>query len=289
MLGFYPIADAPLASLGQVNVELTLASQTINTTLNSVSLSTGQTVPLSSQTLNFSQNSVLISDDDVIEVAGQVLTLTLNGVTLSAGADATLASQTLTFTENSVAVEVQPPTFDSQYLAFTLNSVALSTGVNAFVAAQNLTFTENSVALSTNNYIDLTAEPPLYFTLNSVSLSVGQTIVLTSQALNLAENSVSLITDQTIVAASQTIYTELNSLRMWGIIPTDQPGNCPDHCDGTWAEIAYDELVYGDDFAIATEPLCALPQALPPIRKFPGSAWDNVPAQTTTTWTNIPT
>jgi hypothetical protein len=265
MLGFYPIADAPLAS-GQWSDNVTLASQT----------------------LNFSQNSVLISDDDVIEVAGQVLTLTLNGVSLSTTVDATLASQTLTFTENSVLAEVQPPTFDSQTITLTLNGVSLVTNVNAVLASQNLALTLRSVSLSTNNYIDLTSQT-LASTLNSVSLSVDQVLPLASQLLTLTEHPVSLITDQTIVAASQTIYTELNSLRMWGIIPTDQPGNCPDHCDGTWATIAFDEEVFGDDFAIATEPLCALPQALPPIRKFPGSAWNNVPAQTTTTWTNIPT
>ena len=289
MLVFYPIADAPLASLGQIDVELTLASQTLSTTLNSVSLVTDQTLQLASQTLSLTENSVLISDDDVIEVAGIPLFLTLNGVTLSTGVDATLASQTLTLVENSVLIEVQPPTFDSQTLTLTLNGVSLSTSVNALLDSQVLLLTENSVTLSTNNQINITAETPMGLTLNSVSLSLDAVLTLASQTLLLTENSVSLSTDQVLVAGSQTIYTELNSLREWFQFSTVQPGSCPDHCDGTWAEIAYDELLYGDDFAIAAEPLCSLPQALPPIRKFPGTPWGNIPTTTTTSWTNIQT
>ena len=289
MLGFYPIADAPLASLGTVDASVTLASQTISLTLNSVSLSTGQVVPLTSQTLNFTQNSVLISDDDVIEVAGQVLTLTLNGVSLSTSVDTTLASQSLTLTENSIQVEVQPPTFDSQTISLTLNGVTLVTNVDAILASQNLTLEEKSVILSTTNIIPLTAETPLGLTLNSVALSVGQQIVLTSLPLALTENPVSLVTDQTIVAGSQTIYTTLNDLRLWKIIPTVQPGTCPDHCDGIWTDIPFDTLVYGDDQAIATMPLCSIPRSLPPIRKFPGTPWTGVTTQTTTTWSNIQT
>ena len=287
MLGFYPIAGAPIAAGPDANPAVT--SQTLSLTLHSVSLITDQTVQLASQALLLTENSVLISDDDVIEVAGQPLFLTLNGVTLSTGVDATLASQSLTFAENSVYVEVQPPTFDSQSLTLTLNGVSLSTSVNALLASQVLLLTENTVSISTDNQIDITAETPMGLTLNSVGLSLGVNLTLASQSLLLTEHSVSLVTDQTIVAGSQTIYTTLNGLRLWQIMDTAQPGTCPDHCDGLWTEIPFDTLVYGDDFAIASEPLCALPQALPPIRKYPGAEWANVQTQTTTTWTNIPT
>ena len=288
MLGFYPIADAPLAA-GQWSEDVTLASQTISLTLNSVSLSTGNVVPLTSQTLNFSQNSVLISDDDVIQVAGQVLALTLNGVALSTDVDATLASQSLALTENDVLIEVQPPAFDSQTISLTLNGVTLITNVDAILASQNLTLEEKSVLISTGHTIPLTAETPLALTLNSVSLVTNVNATAASQSLLLTENSVSLVTDQTIVAGSQTIYTTLNDLRMWKSIPTVQPGTCPDHCDGLWTEIPFDTLVYGYDQAIATMPLCSLPQILPPIPKYPGADWTNVPTQTTTAWSNIQT
>lgn len=265
MLGFYPIADAPLAS-GQWSDNVTLASQS----------------------LLLSQNSVLISDDDVIEVAGIPLFLTLNGVTLSTEVDTTLDSQTLALTENSVIAEVSPPTFDSQTITLSLNGVSLTTTVDALLSSQSLLFTENTVSISTDNQIDL-ASQVLNSTLNNVSLVTDQTIPVTSQTLLLTESSVSLVTDQTIVVGSQTIYTTLNELRLWKIMDTEQPGTCPDHCDGLWTEIPFDTLVYGDDFAIATEPLCALPQALPPIRKYPGTPWAGVQSQTTTTWTDIPT
>ena len=287
MLGFYPIAGAPLAAGPDANPAVT--SQTISLTLSSVSLSTGNDISLTSQTLALSQNSVLISDDDVIAVAGQVLTLTLNGVALSTDVDATLASQSLALTENDVLIEVQPPAFDSQTISLTLNGVTLITNVDAILASQNLTLEEKSVLISTGHTIPLTAETPLALTLNGVSLSAGVTLSAASQSLLLSENSVSLVTDQTIVAGSQTIYTTLNDLRMWKIIPTAQPGTCPDHCDGLWTEIPFDTLVYGDDQAIATMPICSLPQPLPPIRKYPGADWANVPTQTTTTWSNIQT
>jgi hypothetical protein len=124
---------------------------------------------------------------------------------------------------------------------------------------------------------------------SSVSLNLDAVLTADSQSMLFTENSVSLITDQNIVAGSQTIYTTLNDLRLWYEFPTVQPGSCPDHCDGQWTTIAFDEEVFGEDWAIASQAIGVLPQPLPPIRKYPGSPWGNVPAQTTTTWTNIPT
>ena len=289
MLGFYPIADAPLAA-GQWSEDVTLASQVVALTLNSVSLSTGQTVPLTSQSATLTLNSVSLSAGANLTLASQSAVLTLNDVALSTGATIALTAETpLALTENSVQIDVQPPTFDSQTISLTLNGVTLVTNVNAVLASQNLTLTEKSVILSTTNIIPLTAETPLALTLNSVALSAGVNLTAVSQSLSLTENSVSLITDQTIVAGSQTIYTTLNDLRLWKIIPTVQPGTCPDHCDGIWTDIPFDTLVYGDDQAIATMPLCSIPRSLPPIRKFPGTPWTGVTTQTTTTWSNIQT
>lgn len=293
MPGFYPIAGAPLAA-GQINASATLASQT----------------------LSLSQSSVLVSDDDVIEVAGQALSLTFNGVSLTTTVDATLASQALTPTLSSVEIEVQPPAFDSQSLASTLSSVSLSAGATLTVASQSLNTSVNSLNFSTDVNIFITPLGPILYgdnwaiaaapigslpepctyiatgmslTESSVSLNLDAVLTAASQSMLFTENSVNLITDQNIVAPSQTIYTTLNGLRLWYDFPTEQPGNCPDHCDGLWTTIAYDEEVFGEDWAIASQAIGVLPQALPPIRKYPGSPWSNVPAQTTTTWTNIPT
>ena len=157
------------------------------------------------------------------------------------------------------------------------------------LGSQTILSTLNAVDISTGHTIPLTAETPLALTLNSVSLSTDVNATLASQRLAIGENSVSIITDQNIVVGSQTIYTTLNGLRLWKIIPTLQPGNCPDHCDGQWTPIPFDTLVYGDDFAIAAEPIGCLPQPLPPIRKFPGADWSGINTQTTTKWSNIPT
>ena len=288
MLGFYPIADAPLAA-GQWSEDVTLASQVVVLTLNGVSISTDQTVTLSSQTLALSQNSVLVSDDDVIEVAGQVLELTLNGVSLSTDVNATLASQSLAFTENNVQIEVQPPAFDSQTIALTLNDVAISAAVTAYIDSQSFALSENSVDIANGHNIAVSGEIPMLSTLNSVGLSLDAVLVAASQPLNFTLNSVSLITDQSIVAQSQTIYTTLNRLREWIPINPVQPGSCTDGIDGQWTDIPFDTEIYGDDFAIAAEPIGCLPQPLPPYRKFPGTPWTNVPTQTTTSWSNIQT
>lgn len=313
MLGFSAIADSPIAGYRQ-DVLLTVDSQQLRvyppgsqiydasiastpicgipqvyTITGSVTVSGDANTALSSQSLTFTENSVLISEDDVIEVAGQVLQLTQNSVVVTNDTDVPLPSQQLDFTLNTASIEVQPPTFDSQYLNLTENSVALVTDQVLTLDSQNLALTENSVALSTDHVIDITAETPLALTLHSAAVTTDQVLTVGSQSLLFTENSVSLITDQNIVVASQTIYTELNSLRLWYQFSTVQPGSCPDHCDGLWTEIAFDQEVYGDDFAIASEPIGCLPQALPPIRKFPGTPWGNVPTQTTTSWTNIPT
>lgn len=288
MLGFYPLADIPLAS-GQWSENVTLASQTVSLTLHSVSLSVGQTVPLTSQSLTLTENSVAVRNGHTIAVGSQTLTLAENGVSLSVGQTLEAGSQTLTLAENSVYVEVQPPTFDSQSIALTLNDVSLSAGVTVFADSQSMATTENSVVISNGHNIEVQQEIPMLSTLNSVGLSLDAVLVAGSQQINFTLNSVSLVTDQYVVASSQTIYTTLNRLREWIPINPIQPGTCPDHCDGKWVDIPFDTEVYGDDFAIASEPIGCLPQSLPPIRKFPGTPWANVPARTATNWSNIQT
>ena len=313
MIGVFPIAGAPLAAGQDANPAA--ASQSLSFTLNSVALVTDQTLQLASQSLALTESPVYVSDDDVIDVAGQVLLSTLNGVALSTGVDITLDSQAIAFTENPVQVEVQPPEFTSQSIALVQNSVSYITDTVLTPDSQSVNITLNSVgygagvtvaitpigeitygdewAIAAQPLCSLTPLTPLRkclgFTENSVSLNLDAVLMAPSYQLATTVNSVSLITDQNIVAPSQTIYTTLNGLRLWQDIDTEQPGNCPDHCDGLWTTIAFDEQVYGDDFAIASQPIGCLPQILPPIRKYPGTPWGSIATNTTTTWTNIPT
>jgi hypothetical protein len=300
------IAAFPIADLPYINDQ-------------SVTVTTGVNAALASQSLALTENSVLINSGHTIEVAGQVLLSTLSSVTITTSVEITMPSQSLTAAVNSVAAEVQPPAFDSQSINSVLNSAGLITDVTLSVASQSLSSSVNSVAFATSVNVFITPLGPILhgdnwaiaatpigslpepcpyiatgMSLSETSVSLNLDVVLTaaSQSMLFTENSVSLITDQNIVAPSQTIYTTLNSLREWIPIPTPQPkpGTCPDHCDGKWTTIAYDEVVRGDDWAIAGYyAIGSLPQALPPIRKYPGSAWTNVPAQTTTTWKSFPT
>jgi hypothetical protein len=297
------IAAFPIADLPYINDQ-------------SVVVTTGVNATITSQSLTLTESGVYINDDDVIDVAGQVLLSTLSSVTITTSVEVTLDSQSLTATVNSVQAEVQPPEFSSQSITSVLNSVGQITDVTLSVTSQSLTPSVNSLSFSTDVNVFITPlgqvlygdnwaiaatpigslpEPCPYIAAgmslseSSVSLNLDAVLVAGSQTLQLTEKSVSLITDQNIVAPSQTIYTTLNDLRLWYDFPTVQPGSCPDHCDGQWTTIAFDEEVFGEDWAIASQAIGTLPQILPPIRKYPGSPWSNVPAQTTTTWTNIPT
>lgn len=280
-----------------------------------VVVTTGSNAVIASQSLTLTESSVYVSDDDVIDVAGQVLLSTLNNLTVTTSVEIALDSQTLTLTESSVQAEVQPPEFTSQSIALVQNSVSYITDTVLTPDSQSVNITLNSVgygagvtvaitpigeitygdewAIAAQPLCSLTPLTPLRkclgFTENSVSLNLDAVLMAPSYQLATTVNSVSLITDQNIVAPSQTIYTTLNGLRLWQDIDTEQPGNCPDHCDGLWTTIAFDEQVYGDDFAIASQPIGCLPQILPPIRKYPGTPWGSIATNTTTTWTNIPT
>lgn len=281
-----------------------------------VVVTTGVNAVIASQSLALTESSVYVSDDDVIDVAGQVLLSTLNNLTVTTSVEIALDSQALTLTESSVQAEVQPPAFDSQSMALVQNSAAVSTGHTLPVTSQEIDLTLHSVDYSTGVNVHVLPEGVITYgddwaiasqpicgtpsalpyiasgmvlSENSVSLNLDAVLMAPSYQLATTVNSVSLITDQNIVAPSQTIYTTLNDLRLWYDFPTDQPGNCPDHCDGTWTTIAFDEEVFGEDWAIATQAIGILPQTLPPIRKYPGVPWNNVSSQTTTTWTNIPT
>ena len=297
------IAAYPIASLPYISDQ-------------SVIVTTGVNAVVDSQSLALTENSVYNSDDDNIEVAGQVLLSTLSSVTITTSVEITMPSQSLTATVNDATIEVQPPEFSSLNLALVENSVGLITDVTLDVTSQEVDLTLHGVGLQTNVNVFITPLGPILYgdnwaiaatpigslpqacpsiatgmSLSESNVSLNLDVVLTaaSQSMLFTENSVSLITDQNIVAPSQTIYTTLNGLRTWLPIPTPQPGNCPDHCDGTWTTIAYDQEVFGEDWAIASEPLGTLPQALPPIRQYPGSAWGTINSQTTTTWKSFPT
>ncbi len=110
---------------------------------------------------------------------------------------------------------------------------------------------------------------------------------------------------------SVSMTTTVNSLRKnWVNIITVQVPNTPyDNCSiaanpicytppapyvapvtqGTWTDITLDGLVYGDDFAIASQPICGTPYPLPPIGNQPPVAWANINTTQTSNWVDIPT
>lgn len=244
---------------------------------------------ITGQTLSTTLNSVAVSDDDVIVVSPQVITTTLNSVVASTDALVpTLDSQTFTTAVNSIIVEVQPPTFDSQTLSSTLNSVDLVTDVVLDLSSQTLTLSVNSVAVGIG-YTILVDSQSLSTTLNSVDITTGHTITVGSQTLQVYPNFVSLVTDQVLSVTGQTIYTTLNGLRLWQTIDTVQPSSCSGAEPGTWTEIAFGELFYGDNFAIAATPIGTVPQLNAPIRVTPPQAWDQINTTTTTTWNRVET
>lgn len=244
---------------------------------------------ITGQTLTLSQTSVVISDDDTITVSPQVITTTLNSLSVSVDAGVPdLGSQSLALTLNSIVVAVQPPTFEAQTIASALNSVELVTDVVLTVDSQTIGLTLNSVAIGLG-YTILVDSQALALTQNSVEFSTDVNAVLTAQRLTTAVNFVSLVTDQNLSVASQTIYTELNGLRFWRDIDTAQTASCSGAIPGTWNEIVFGDLFYGDNFAIAATPIGTVPQENPPIRVNPPQTWDQISTATTTTWTNVET
>jgi hypothetical protein len=314
MLGFYAIAALPLAGLA-FDANVALSSQNLTLTENSVTISTGVNTTVTAQTpLVLSQNSLAVSTGVTQTLTQQSLTATQNSLTLSTGVNTTLNSQSLTLSENSVSlsvdqvlsvtaqtplalaindllVVVQPPTFDSLPLALTQNSLTLSTTVNALLGQQVLALTQNSVALSTDQNLSITGQS-LSLTQNSVTLSTEQTISLTRQTpLHTTLNFLSVSNSTTLTLVGQSLQLTQNGFRLWKGIDTLQKASCNGWVPGHWENIGYGGLVYGDDFAIATQPLCGTPHPLPPINKQPKQTWGTINQTPTvpTTWKDIPT
>jgi len=192
-------------------------------------------------------------------------------------------------TQDGVTVIVDPPTFGQLPLALTQNSLTLTTTVNALLAQQVLALTQNGVSLTTDQSLSLTGQS-LTTTQNSVSLSVGQNLTLGSQLLLSTLKSVSLSTDQNLPALGNfNLSLSQNSFRLWKEIDTRQVASCNGYTPGSWVDIGFGGLVYGDDFAIASQPLCGTPHPLPPINKNPKQTWGTVNTTTSTTWKTIPT
>ena len=324
-LGSQTLAST-LHSVGlSTSVSLTLGFQSLSATLNSVAPSISIVAPITGQSLSLIQNEV--SFGAIVPLDSQALNLALNSVTATVsmdialtgirepsplvyGDDQAIATQPLAalpsalspinrysypssfyLQQNAIyaAGEAIVPTLASQSMALTLNSVTATVAMDITLESFALSTTLNSVDLATDVDFFLVSQNPLRFTQNGLSVTYGTTVFLSSQHLTLSERNLSLTTDQTVVVGSQTIYTTFNSLREWLPINTWQQTSCSGGIPGQWNPIPFDTEVYGDDQAIATEPLGCLPQPLPPIRKFPGSPWDDVASTTTTTWTNIQT
>ena len=314
MLGFYAIAALPLAGLA-FDASVALSSQNLTLAENSVTISTEVNTTVTAQTpLVLSQNSLDVSTGVDTTLNQQSLTATQNSLTLSTGVNATLDSQSLSVSENSVSlsvdqvlsvtaqtplslaiqdllVVVQPPTFESLPLALTQNSLTLSTTVNALLDQQVLALTQNGVTLSTDQNLSL-ASQSLSLTQNSVALSTGHTIALTRQtALHTTLNFLSVSNSTTLSLVGQSLQLTQNGFRLWKEIDTLQKASCNGWVPGHWENIGFGGFVYGDDFAIASQPLCGTPHPLPPINKQPKQTWGTInstPA-TPTAWKDIPT
>lgn len=310
MLGFYAIAALPLAGLA-FDANVALSSQNLTLTENSVTISTGVNTTVTAQTpLVLSQNSLDVSTGVDTTLNQQSLTATQNSLAPSIGVNTTLDSQSLTLSENSVSlsvdqvlsvtaqtpltltldavvVEVQPPTFESLPLALTQNSLTLSTTVNALLGQQVLALTQNGVSLTTDQSLSLTGQS-LTFTQTSL---VFDTPPISSLRLSFSLNSLLLSTNvnYTVPNAAISLNLTQNSFRLWKEIDTQQVASCNGYTPGSWVDIGFGGLVYGDDFAIASQPLCGTPQPLPPINKNSKQIWGTVNTTTSTTWKTIPT
>lgn len=238
------------------------------------------------QTLSLSVSNISIFNGDDIPLNSQVLSTGLNSVVIFADAYVpTLGSQTLSLSLNSIVVAVQPPVFDSQSITLTQHGVTFSTGATYTAPAQALNFTINSVGIG--QLINLPSQTATV-TVHSVSVSTEQSLIVDSQSLLFTLKRVSLITDQTVSVGSQTIYTEINGLRLWQSIDTQQTQSCNGWVPGTWETIQFGDLIYGDNFAVGATPVASI-EACEPIRKTPPQSWAQVNSTTATTWSTIQT
>ena len=276
MLGFSAIADSPIADIRE-DQYLVLNSQTLSLTLSSIAATAAANASAASQNLVLTPNSLTVQAAANYALQSQNLALTLNSVTASAAVNLTATSQSLTTTLSSVAVDVQPPTFDSQSLTLSLNGVSLSTEVDALLDSQSTALTLNSVAASAA--VNLTAaSQSLALTLNSVAASAAVNLTAASQSLTFTQNHVLNSTDQTVGVTGLSIASTLNSFRsFWLDIFTTQIPEIPyddasiasnpicytppaptteTSIQGNWNEITLNAVVYGQDLSIGSQPIC---------------------------------
>lgn len=126
MLGFNPVASAPIASAG-TNYTLTLSSQALSATVNSVALASQDvTIIVTSQNFALAQNSVTAEGENNPIITSQTATATLNGVALD------------------TEVNAQAPTFR---IFAGLTSVSLVTDQVISVSGQSISASVNGLRL----------------------------------------------------------------------------------------------------------------------------------------------
>lgn len=207
----------------------------------------------------------------------------------SAGTDVSraLGSQSVDSVLNSVGIGsfiYEVPSFS---LAFTLEDLALSTAALYAAPSQNLSLTQNDAPAGVN-VAPTVASQSVSTTLANVVLATQNSILITGQALQGHVNFAQVQTGQTLSVTGQSLYTTLHKLRLWQTVGTVQPTNCSGQ-PPAWSDIAFDDLLVGDNFAIAATPISGTPQPLPPIRKTPPQAWDQINTATTSAWDTIET
>lgn len=207
----------------------------------------------------------------------------------SAGTDISraLGSQSATLLLNSVAIGsfiYEAPSFS---LTATLEDIALSTAALYTAPSQSLGLIQNDAAAGVNVAPTIDSQA-VTATLESVVLSTQNNIQITGQSLQSLVNFVQVQTGQTLSVTGQSLYTTLHKLRLWQTVGTVQPTNCSGQ-PPAWSDIAFGDLLIGDNFAIAATPIAGTPQPLPPIRKTPPQAWDQINTATTSAWDTIET
>lgn len=316
MLGFAPEASVPVASIEEDNA-LVLGSQTLTLTLSSVALSAAVNKTLDSQSLITTQNSLTLQAAANFALNSQNLSVSLNSVTAQTTGDATvnLAGFAMVATVSGAgslggdncavaalpvcAIPYPDPAIEyttvyigttapagSQTLTTTLNSVAVYEGDFILVGSQPLTFTQNSLVPGVGPIIELGSQT-LALTQNNLGINVS--VTLTSQSLSLTQNSLTFITNADISLTGVTLTSTLNGFRLWKEIDTLQPSSCNGWIPGDWNLIQFGDLIYGDNFAIASTPIAVIPPELEPIRRDPPQQWADISTTTTTTWSDIPT
>ena len=320
MLGFIPVASAPITVLA-LAAEVFIASQSMAITPNSVAATTdaSTSVEVSSQTIATTLSSVSADATTNADVASQTISSTLNNVQASTASTVivNLDSQILSvslhgsgfYTADNASIAALPiatipspaPTVDffvvnvgstvpltSSTISLALNDVAIGAGTSAAISSQTVTSTLNSATVGLGDSVLLDSQT-LNFNVNNVGIQIGVEPLVTSNTITAYLNDVRVSPDAIVYLQSQTIYTTLNGFRLWQNVDTIQPAGCYGYTPGVWQSIESTDYVFGDNFAVAGTPIATLPQPLTPIKKTPATSWGAVATTTPTTWTDIQT